>query len=133
VLAVVLLVLSYVVRTALLSILVVTAPMAALLGVLPETRGHARTWLKLFTVSLFMQAVQLLILRVAAVTGLADDAGIVSTLYAIATLWIVLKVPGAMGSGAHLETHARSLGHELGRHVRKAVLPPHHVVHRTSA
>ncbi|MGI8848142.1 MAG: conjugal transfer protein TrbL family protein [Candidatus Dormibacteria bacterium] len=134
VIAVVILVFSYVVRTALLGILVVTAPLAALLGVLPDTRDHARTWLKLFSVAVFMQTTQLLVLRVAMVTGLAEDAGIVSMLYSIATLWIMLKVPGALSTGAHLETKARSLGHELGRHALKAIHPAaHHVTHRTAA
>ncbi len=69
VIALVLLVLAYVVRYALLSVLVVVAPMAALCTVLPETRGYARTWLRLFMVTVFMQ------LRPGYAGGAAQGAG----------------------------------------------------------
>ena len=56
----------------LLDILVVLAPLAALCSVLPDTRRYAFTWLRLFMVAVFMQAVQLIILRVATAVGFVD-------------------------------------------------------------
>jgi hypothetical protein len=123
--AVVILVFAYVVRTALLSILLVTAPLAALGTALPETRGYAHTWLRLFLTSLFMQPIQLIVLRVSMVMAFSEGSGIFATLYALATLWIMLKVPGAMSTAAHMETKARTYGHELVRHATKALHPAH--------
>lgn len=123
VITLVILMLAYVIRYALLGILVVTAPIAALCTVLPETRGYARTWTRLFLVTVFMQAVQLMVLRVAAVTALGSDAGVVQTIYALATLFIMLKVPGALNEASHLETKAHTMGHNLEKSLRKALLP----------
>lgn len=133
VIAVVILLFAYIVRTALLSILMVTAPLAAICSPLPETREHARTWLHLFLTTLFMQPLQLIVLRVSAVLALGDGAGLFSTLYALATLWIMLKVPGGMSTAAHLATKAKTASHELYRHAEKALHPAHHVVHRSAA
>ena len=132
VVALVLLALSYVVRYALLTILVVTAPVAALCGLLPETRTHAHTWMRLFVTTVFMQALQLLILRTATVTSFAPDAGIAQTLYALATLFILLKVPGALNTAAHLETKAKTMSHDLEKSMRKA-LGFGHTTRRTAA
>ncbi|HEV7678070.1 MAG TPA: conjugal transfer protein TrbL family protein [Candidatus Dormibacteraeota bacterium] len=127
VIALVILVLAYIVRYALLSVLVVVAPMAALCTVLPETRGYARTWLRLFMVTVFMQAVQLIVLRVAVTLAFdTTGAGLVQTLYGLATLVLLLKVPGALNTASHMETKAKTLAH----HVERAV---HHAVHPTSS
>ena len=77
--AMAILVLAYVIRTALLNVLIVTAPVAALLSVMPDTRSHARTWLRLFLGTVFMQAVQLIILRVAVTTEFDSSGGVIST------------------------------------------------------
>jgi hypothetical protein len=135
VIALVLLVLAYVIRYAMLAVLVVVAPAAAVCTALPDTRGYARTWLRLFVVAVFMQAVQLVVLRVA-VTMAFDNtgAGLVQTLYALATLLILLKVPGALNSASHLETKAKTMGHHVSRAVRHAVHPTtHRTVSRRSA
>jgi hypothetical protein len=133
VVAVVILVLSYVIRTAMLDILVVLAPLAALCSVLPDTRRYASTWLRLFMVAVFMQAVQLIILRVATAVGFGAGSGIAESLFALAILWIVIKVPGTLHAATHIETG----GHTAVRHVRrsmhKALAPAHRVVrHRTA-
>ena len=107
VVAVVILVLSYVIRTAMLDILIVLAPLAALCSVLPDTRRYAAMWLRLFIVAVFMQAVQLIILRVAMAVGFGAGSGIAESLFALAILWIVLKVPGTLHAATHVETHAR--------------------------
>jgi hypothetical protein len=133
VVAVVILVLSYVVRTAMLDILIVLAPLAALCSALPDTRRYASTWLRLFMVAVFMQAVQLIILRVATAVGFGAGSGIAESLFALAILWIVLKVPGTLHAATHVETG----GHTAMRHVRrsmhKALAPAHHVVRRRTA
>jgi hypothetical protein len=127
VVALVILALSYVVRIALLDILVVLAPLAALCIVLPETRRYGHTWLHLFLTTLFMQAVQLVILRVATTTAFAHGAGIVEVLYALATLWIMLKVPSVLHSSGYFETRAHAVGRHLQRSVRHATLPARRV------
>ena len=108
VVAVVILVLSYVIRIAMLDVLIVLAPLAALCSVLPDTRHFAFTWLRLFMVAVFMQAVQLIILRVAVAVGFGAGSGIAESLFALATLWILLKVPGTLHAAAQVETHAHT-------------------------
>jgi len=131
VVALVLLVLSYVVRIALLEVLIVLAPLAAVLMVLPETRRYAHTWLHLFLTALFMQALQLIILRVATAAGFGDG-GIAESLYALATLWIMLKVPGALHSSTHVESKAHGAARHMERSLRRALQPVHHAVRRSS-
>jgi hypothetical protein len=128
--AMAILVLAYVIRTALLNVLIVTAPVAALLSVMPDTRSHARTWLRLFLGTVFMQAVQLIILRVAVTTEFDSSGGVISTVYALATLWLLLKVPGAMNTSTHLESKAHTMLHSLEKSAKHALLPPHHAAHR---
>jgi len=134
VVAVVILVLAYVLRYALLGVLIVMAPLAAICTTLPETRGYARTWLRLFLVTVLMQPVQLIVLRVATALAFDPGGGLVQTLYALATLFLMLKVPGALNTAAHLETKAETIGHHLERSLRRALRPAHHAshgVHRT--
>lgn len=133
VIAMVILVLTYVIRSALLNVLIVVAPLAALLTVMPDTRTHARSWLRLFTGTVFMQAVQLIVLRVAITTDFDSSGGLVTTVYALATLWLMLKVPGAMNTGVHLENKTHTLLHSLERSVRHQVMPQHHATHRRTA
>ncbi len=133
VVAMAILVLAYVIRTALLNILVVTAPLAALLTVMPDTRSHARTWLRLFLGTVFMQAVQLVILRVAVTTEFDSNGGLISTVYALATLWLLLKVPGAMNTSTHLESKAHTMLHTIERSAKHALMPTHHHAPRKAA
>lgn len=127
------LVLAYVIRTALLNVLIVTAPLAALLSVMPDTRSHARTWLRLFLGTVFMQAVQLIILRVAVTTEFDSSGGLITTVYALATLWLLLKVPGAMNTSTHLESKAHTMLHTLERSAKHALTPAHHHAPRKAA
>jgi len=138
VIALVMLVLAYVVRCAMLAVLVVVAPVAALCTALPDTRSYARTWLRLFMVTVFMQAVQLIVLRVAMTVSVGGEgSGLVQTLYGLATLLLLLKVPGALNTASHLETKGKTLSHHLERAVKHAVHPhtaaAHHVATRKSA
>jgi hypothetical protein len=133
VVAMAILVLAYVIRTALLNILVVTAPLAALLTVMPDTRSHARTWLRLFLGTVFVQAVQLIILRVAVTTEFDSNGGLITTVYALATLWLLLKVPGAMNTSTHLESKAHTMLHAIERSAKHALMPTHHHAPRKAA
>jgi hypothetical protein len=95
----------YVVRYAILIALAVTAPIAGLLFVLPETHHLSKQWAALFTTNLFMQPVQLFVLAI----GLAlehDGSSPVHHLFALASLFIVYKVPRALGGA---EKAARQL------------------------
>lgn len=132
VIALVILVLAYVVRHALLCVLIVLAPLAALCTVLPDTRGHARGWLRLFGVTVLMQPMQLIVLRVAAVIAVDEGGGLVQSLYALATLFLMLKVPGALNVAAHLETKAETLGHRLERSIHRAAVHHGHTTRRST-
>lgn len=86
----------YVLRYAILILLAVTAPIAGLFFVLPETNHLAKLWMSHFTTNLFMQPMQLFVLAI----GFALERSGVSPiphLFAIAALLIVFKVPGALG------------------------------------
>jgi hypothetical protein len=79
-----------------------------------------------------MQAVQLIILRVAVTTEFDYSGGVITTVYALATLWLLLKVPGAMNTSSHLESKAHTMFHGLERSARRALMPTHHT-HRRAA
>ncbi len=119
VLAVVILALAYVVRYTLLAVLCASAPLAAAAWILPETRGFARQWGRLLIVSLFMQFVQLVVLRVAVALAFARGQGVGGMLFAFASLYLMLRVPGAMNVAAHYQTSAESAGRRWSRAVRK--------------
>jgi len=133
VIAVVILVISYVIRIAMLDVLIVLAPLAALCSVLPETRHYAHLWLRLFLVAVFMQAVQLIILRVATAVGFGAGSGIAESLFALAILWILLKVPGTLHAATDVETRAHTAARHVHRSVHRVLVPVHHAVRRRSA
>ena len=123
VVTVALLAISYVIRMAVLQVLITTAPLAALATILPETRGYAQAWGRLFVVALFMQAVQVMVLRVATVTGLTAGSGLAETLYALAALWVCLKVPGFLASAARIPGSIGAIGSGLADQARRLPLP----------
>ncbi|HET9050759.1 MAG TPA: conjugal transfer protein TrbL family protein, partial [Candidatus Dormibacteraeota bacterium] len=129
--ALVILVLTYVLRHALLGILIVMAPLAALCTTLNDTRTYARSWLRLFLVTVFMQAVQLIVLRVASEVAADGGGGLAQTLEGIATLFLMLKVPGALNTASHLETKAETIAKHAEKSLRKVVFP-HHTTTRHS-
>lgn len=98
---------AYALRYSLLIILAITAPLAGLLFVLPDTHHYAKKWGSLFVSTLFMQPLQLLILQV----GLQLDLGSASWnpgrhIFALATLLLAFKVPGALHATSTVGTHA---------------------------
>jgi hypothetical protein len=113
---------TYLVRYAILIVLAITAPLAGLLYTLPDTHHLAKQWTSIFFTNLLMQPVQLFVLAV----GFALENGghtLVHHLFALASLLIVFKVPGALGSAektAHKLESALTAGlkglHHLAKH-----------------
>jgi len=94
---------AYLARYAVLIVLAITAPLAAVFFMLPETQHLAKLWGSHFTTNLFMQPAQLFVLSV----GMAlehDGITPVHHLFALASLLIVFKIPGALG-GAEKTAH----------------------------
>ena len=114
---------SYLVRYAVLIVLAITAPIAALLFMLPETSHLSKMWASHFTTNLFMQPAQLFVLSI----GFAlehDGISPVHHLFALASLLIVFKVPGALGGSekaAHkLESFLHGAFKNIGHAMAKA-------------
>ncbi|MGC1183748.1 MAG: conjugal transfer protein TrbL family protein [Candidatus Dormiibacterota bacterium] len=119
VIAVVILVLAYVIRYTLLAVLCAAAPLAAIAWVLPETRGFSRQWMRLLVITIFMQFVQLLVLRSAVALAFARGHGVIGTLYAFAALYLMLRVPGALNVASHYGASAESAGRRWSRAARR--------------
>lgn len=108
---------AYVVRFAMLVVLTILAPAAALLFVLPETQRYAREWSGLFVTTLLMQPLQLLILAI----GFALDgysALPIRHLFALAAVFMTFKVPGALHSSSMAGSKAAGFAR---RHLNHAV------------
>jgi hypothetical protein len=91
-------------RLALVDALLILAPLAALLWILPQSQGWGRLWGRLFVGTVVAQAVQVLTLRLgfnlATEFPLLTAGGLLQPLLGIAVLALALKVPGLMGGGA---------------------------------
>jgi len=88
---------AYVVRYTILIVLAISAPLAGLMFVLPDTLHLAKLWRKIFVTNLFMQPIQLFVIAI----GFGLENTSISPLrhaFALAALLIVFKVPGAMGT-----------------------------------
>ena len=114
---------AYLVRYAILIVLAITAPIAGLLFTLPDTHYLAKQWASLFVTNLLMQPVQLFVLAIG--FGLENGGHTpVHHLFALASLLIVFKVPGALGGAektAHkLESSLTSGLHGLQHVIAKA-------------
>jgi hypothetical protein len=105
---------AYLIRYAILIVLAITAPIAGLLFTLPDTHYLAKHWASLFVTNLLMQPVQLFVLAI----GFALENGghtPVHHLFALASLLIVFKVPGALG-GAEKTAHKLESAFTTGLH-----------------
>jgi hypothetical protein len=108
---------AYVVRFALLVVLTILAPAAALLFVLPQTHRYAREWGSLFVTTLLMQPLQLLVLAV----GFSLDGYTILPirhLFALAAVFITFKVPFALRSATMAGAKASGFAR---RHITHAV------------
>ncbi len=114
--------LTYVVRFALLAVLLGVAPLAAICMILPETKRYAQSWLRVFLLTVFMQFGQVLVLRFASL--FADQVGArpLEALYGVAVLYLMIKVPGLMNASAHLEGKAEHLAGSLGKKAIKSAM-----------
>jgi hypothetical protein len=113
--------LAYLVRYTILVFLAISAPLAGLLFVLPDTNHLAKQWRKVFVTNLFMQPVQLFVMSIGFAlesTGLTP----VHHLFALASLLIVFKVPGAMGSAEKIAHKLESAMHTSLNHVEHAAM-----------
>jgi hypothetical protein len=114
---------AYLVRYTVLIFLAISAPLAGLLFVLPETNHIAKTWRKLFVTNLFMQPVQLFVMAI----GFALESSghtPVRHLFALASLLVVFKVPGAMGSAEKIAHRIEAAVHSSLTHLERAVVHP---------
>ena len=101
---------AYALRYSLLVVLAITAPLAALLFVLPDTHHYSRKWATLFVSTLLMQPLQLLILQVGLELDLASPSwNPARHIFALATLLLAFKVPGALHATPTAGTHAISV------------------------
>jgi hypothetical protein len=110
----------YVVRYSLLVVLAITAPLAALLFVLPETHRYARKWSTLFVTTLLMQPLQLLVLAVGLMLD-HDGTLPIKHLFALAALYITFKVPGALHAASTVGSKAESAAKKYAGHAMKAL------------
>jgi hypothetical protein len=109
---------AYLIRYAVLVVLAITAPIAGLMSLLPETHHISKSWASYFSTNLLMQPFQLFVLAIG--FGLErDGVSPVHHLFALAALVIVFKVPGALGG-------AEKAAHKLQSSVDSAF---HHIEH----
>lgn len=99
----VLLVFQMLMRLALIDMLIVLAPVMALLWVLPQTQSWARWWADLFPITVFQQAIQMMVLRLGSALMVELTPGSLSNalltlLLGIAVCWLTLKVPSLLRS-----------------------------------
>ena len=99
----ILLVFQMLMRLALLAMLIVLGPIAALLWVLPQTQQWTRWWTDLFAITVFQQAVQVMVLALGTSLMVELTPGSVSNalltmLLGLAVCWLTLKVPSLLRS-----------------------------------
>ena len=90
-------------RLALIDMLIVLAPVAALLWVLPQTQGWVRWWADLFPITVFQQAIQVMVLSLGTALMVELTPGSLSNalltlMLGIAVCWLTLKVPSLLRS-----------------------------------
>ena len=112
---------AYLMRYAILIVLAITAPLAALLFMLPETNHLSKMWTSHFTTNLLMQPAQLFVLTI----GFAlEREGVtpVHHLFALASLLIVFKVPGALGGSEKAAHKVQSTLHTAFHQIAHAMV-----------
>ena len=99
----ILLVFQMLMRLALLAMLIVLGPVAALMWVLPQTQQWTRWWVDLLTTTVFQQAVQVMVLRLGSslmveLTPGSMSNALLTMLLGLAVCWLTLKVPSLLRS-----------------------------------
>lgn len=110
---------AYLVRYAILIVLAITAPIAALLFMLPETHAISKQWISHFATNVFMQPAQLFVLSVG-FTLERNGITPLHHLFALASLLIVFKVPGAMGASEKVAHKLEHVLHDGFKHLAHA-------------
>jgi hypothetical protein len=121
---------TYVIRLALVVLLVVAAPVALVCHALPQTEGLARLWWRAFAGTLAVQVAQSLVLVTAlrvflasggpSNLGISSTGGMVDLLVAACLCWVMVKIPTWVGRMVFSSSdHRRSGG---GRMVRDLVV-----------
>jgi hypothetical protein len=111
---------AYLVRYAILIVLAITAPIAALFFMLPETHHVWKMWSSHFITNLLMQPAQLFVLSIG--FGLENNGFTpLRHLFALASLLIVFKVPGAIGGSEKAAHKLESTVHTAFRHITHAL------------
>jgi hypothetical protein len=128
VLAVVLLA-TYVVRLALVILLVVAAPIFLVCHALPQTEGLAKLWWRAFAGTLGVQVAQSLVLITAlrvflatggpANLGIASSGGVVDLLVSACLCWVLVKIPGWVSRVVFSGSRGRG---GIGRVVRDVII-----------
>ncbi len=128
VLAVVLLA-TYVVRLALVILLVVAAPIFLVCHALPQTEGLAKLWWRAFAGTLAVQVAQSLVLITAlrvflatggpANLGIASVGGVVDLLVSACLCWVLVKIPGWVSRVVFSGSRSHS---GIGRVVRDVIV-----------
>jgi hypothetical protein len=113
---------TYVVRFALLAVLLAVAPLASICMILPETKRYAQSWLRLFLLTVFMQFGQVLVLRFASLFADQMGARPLEALYGVAVLYLLIKVPGLMNASSHLETKAQHMAEGFAKKAVKGAI-----------
>jgi len=111
---------AYLVRYAVLIVLAITAPLAALVFMLPETNHLSKMWTSHFATNLLMQPMQLFVLTVG-FTLERDGITPVHHLFALASLLIVFKVPGALGGSEKAAHKVQSTVHSAFKEIAHAM------------
>jgi len=111
---------AYLVRYAVLIVLAITAPLAALLFMLPETNHLSKMWTSHFATNLFIQPAQLFVLTIG-FTLERDGITPVHHLFALASLLIVFKVPGALGGSEKAAHKVQSTVHSAFKEIAHAM------------
>jgi hypothetical protein len=106
-------------RTVLIVVLGITAPLAFLGLLLPETRSYTNAWRRLFVTTVFSQALQVLVLRVAITLTL--KGGFLQTMHGLVVMYLVLKAPSALHAASSAESKLISTAKHLEHHVQSAV------------
>ena len=120
---------TYVVRLALVILLVVAAPICLVCHALPQTEGLAKLWWRAFFGTLAVQVAQSLVLITAlrvflasggpANLGIASTGGLVDLLVSACLCWVLVKIPGWVSRFVF----SGSRGHSgMGRVVRDVII-----------
>jgi hypothetical protein len=98
---------TYVIRLAMVILLVVAAPMCLVCHALPQTEGLAKLWWRAFFGALGVQVAQSLVLITAlrvflasggpANLGISSTGGLVDLLVSASLCWVLVKIPGWVG------------------------------------